>query len=72
MVMGVTAGSPAAVSGVLTGDIVTALAGVPTPHAGKLAELLGPESLGKALELRLVRAGAPLAVSVIISARDAA
>jgi S1-C subfamily serine protease len=69
MVMGVTGESPAAKAGVLAGDIVTALDGVATTHPGKLAEMLGPDAIGKALELRLIRAGAPLALSVTIDAR---
>ena len=72
MVMGVTSGSPGAKAGVLTGDIVTALDGVAATHPGRLAERLGPDSVGRKAELTLIRAGAPLSLTLTIEAREAA
>jgi S1-C subfamily serine protease len=72
MVMGVTPGSPAAKAGLLAGDILTALDGVATAHPARLAERLGPDSIGRQSELTLIRAGAPLALSLTIEAREAA
>ena len=72
MVMAVTEGSPAAKAGVLTGDIVTALDGRATTHPGALAERLGPESIGQALSVSLIRAGTSVTLTVTIEAREAA
>ena len=71
MVMAVTEGSPAAKAGVLTGDIVTALDGSAATHPGALAERLGPESIGQALSVSLIRAGTSVTLTVTIEAREA-
>jgi S1-C subfamily serine protease len=58
MVLAVTRDGPAARAGVLMGDILVALDGAAVGGTSRLAELLGPESVGKEVQLRLIRAGA--------------
>jgi len=69
MVLGLADGAPAAVAGVMPGDILVALDGHPVARARALAERLGPDSVGQALELRLLRAGAAMTLSVTVAAR---
>jgi S1-C subfamily serine protease len=69
MVMQVAPGGPAATAGVLAGDILIAVDGAPASHPNAIARQFGPESIGKAVELRLVRAGAVLAVAATVTAR---
>jgi S1-C subfamily serine protease len=57
MVLGVTRDGPAARAGVLMGDILVAIDGSAVAGAAQLAELLGPEAVGKQVQLRLIRAG---------------
>ncbi|HUC71325.1 MAG TPA: S1C family serine protease [Stellaceae bacterium] len=57
MVLGVTQDGPAARAGVLMGDILVALDGAAVAAMSRLAELLGPEAVGKQVQLRLIRAG---------------
>ncbi len=57
MVLGVTQDGPAARAGVLMGDILVALDGAAVAGMSRLAELLGPEAVGKEVQLRLIRAG---------------
>jgi len=71
MVMEVSAGSPAAKAGILTGDILVALDGNPTTHPGRLSERLGSDSIGREAVLKLIRAGAPLSVTLTLEARPA-
>jgi len=72
MVMQVSAAGPAAKAGVLVGDILVAVGNAPARRPGAIAQVLGPESVGQAIELRLVRAGALVAVSATVTARPAA
>jgi S1-C subfamily serine protease len=69
MVMQVASDGPAAAAGVLAGDILIAVDGAPTSHPNAIARQFGPESIGKTVELRLIRAGAVLAVAVTVTAR---
>ena len=71
MVMQVAPGGPAATAGILAGDILIAVDGAPASHPGAIARQFGPESIGKAVELRLLRAGALQVVSATITARPA-
>jgi S1-C subfamily serine protease len=71
MVMQVTADGPAAKAGVLAGDILVAVGGAPAIRPRDIARQLGPESVGKLVELRLLRSGSPLALSATVSARPA-
>jgi S1-C subfamily serine protease len=57
MILGVSKDGPAAQAGVLMGDILFALDGAPVAGMSQLAGLLGPDAVGKQIELRLIRAG---------------
>jgi len=69
MVMSSVADGPAAAAGIVAGDILLQIAGVPVTRMRRLAEQLGPDSVGQSLEVRLIRAGAITSVSVTITAR---
>ena len=69
MVLGVTRDGPAAQAGVLMGDILVALDGAAVAGASQLAGLLGPEAVGKQVELRLIRAGAVQSLTATVGER---
>ena len=69
MVLALAEGGPAAAAGVMPGDILVALGGQPVMRARALAERLGPDSVGQAIEVRLLRAGQALSLSVTVAAR---
>jgi S1-C subfamily serine protease len=69
MVVSLADGAPAAVAGVLPGDIVLDVDGTPARRARALAAALGPERIGQSVAVRLVRAGELRMVSVVITAR---
>jgi serine protease Do len=69
MVMSCAAGGPAAAAGIVTGDILLAIGGVSVARMRKLGELLGPDSVGRQLELRIIRAGVLTTIPVTITAR---
>ncbi len=70
MVMGLADDAPAA-GRLLPGDIITAIDGAKVAQSRAVAALLGPETVGRALSIALVRAGEPTTVSVTIAARPA-
>jgi S1-C subfamily serine protease len=69
MVVSLADGAPAAVAGVLPGDIVLDVDGTPARRARSLAAALGPERIGHPVSLRLLRAGELRTLSVLITAR---
>jgi S1-C subfamily serine protease len=69
MVLGVSSDGPAAQAGVLMGDILVAIDGAAVASTSRLAERLGPEAVGKQVELRLVRAGATRSLSAVVGER---
>jgi S1-C subfamily serine protease len=69
MVMSVVADGPAAKAGIVVGDILLQIAGVSVARMRRLAEQLGPDSVGKQLELKLIRAGAIASLSAMITPR---
>lgn len=69
MVLEVAADSPAATAGFLLGDIVTTWEGEPVENMRGLARHLGPESVGREVNLGIVRAGEPREVRVTIGER---
>lgn len=71
LVSAVEEGSPAAKAGLLLGDAILAIEGEPIldPHA--LLGHLEPERIGAALAVRLIRAGAPVELSVTVGSRNA-
>jgi S1-C subfamily serine protease len=60
---------PSAHAGLLVGDIITAWNETPVERARDVMRLLGPDSVGKAVELKLLRGGSPTAVKVTIGER---
>src|SRR4051794_33869666 len=69
MVMQVAPGGPAASAGLMPGDIIVELAGTPVGRLRRIAHLLGPDSIGRDIELGLIRAGALQRVTVKIGER---
>jgi len=69
MVMEVGADSPAAKAGILAGDILLSAGGAPATRPGRIARQLGPNSIGKKIEITLARAGAIVASEAMIAAR---
>jgi S1-C subfamily serine protease len=71
MVMSTVDDGPAASAGIVPGDIVVAIDGEAVRRRRKLAARLGPDSIGRKADLRVIRGGAILSVQAIISARPA-
>jgi S1-C subfamily serine protease len=53
----------------LVGDIVTDWNGKPIDRVREVIRLLGPESVGSTVDLRLIRGGAPTELKVVIGER---
>jgi S1-C subfamily serine protease len=71
MVMQVAQDGPAAKAGVLVGDILVAIDGAPASRPTGIARQFGPESIGKQVELRVIRSGALRTLAATITARPA-
>jgi S1-C subfamily serine protease len=71
MVMQVAADGPCAKAGVLAGDILVAVDGMPASRPRAISRQFGPESIGKQAELRVIRSGALRTLSATITARPA-
>jgi S1-C subfamily serine protease len=69
MVMRIANGSPGAQAGVLSGDILVTLDREGVSRPSTVAQHLGPESVGRSIELRLIRAGKLVALTATIAAR---
>ena len=69
MILGVSKDGPAAQAGVLMGDILVALDGAPVAGMSQLAGLLGPDAVGKQIELRLIRAGRVQSMNATVGER---
>ena len=69
MVMSVADGGPSASAGVLAGDILVSVGGEPARRFRRIAALLGADSIGKQLELRLIRSGGVISVKATITPR---
>jgi S1-C subfamily serine protease len=69
MIIGVTKDGPAAQAGVLMGDILIAVDGAGVGSPWQLAEVLGPESVGRQVQLRLIRAGQVQVLTATVGAR---
>ena len=67
MVTSLAPGAPAEQAGVLPGDILLDVDGNPARRARALAAALGPERIGQAVTLRLLRAGALHAVTATVA-----
>ena len=71
LVVGVTAGGPAAQAGVIVGDIILALDGHPISAPEDLLDLLAADRVGKSATLHLLRGGSPTDLSVTVGERPA-
>lgn len=69
MVVSLADGAPAVLAGVLPGDLVLDVGGMPVRRARALAAVLGPEQIGQPVAVRLLRAGEVRTLSVLITAR---
>jgi S1-C subfamily serine protease len=63
---------PAARAGVLVGDIVTAWNAQPVERVREVMRALGPDSVGHAVDLGLLRGGAPMTVKIVVGERAVA
>lgn len=69
IVLSVEEGSAAAQAGLLLGDVLIALNGVPLHDAEDLQSLMGPDSVGATMTAQLIRAGQRIDVPVTIGQR---
>ncbi len=72
IVLSVDSDGPAARAGLMLGDVLTTWGGSPVADVRDIMERLGPESVGTAVELGVIRAGTPTRASVAIVERPAA
>lgn len=70
LIVGVEASSPAAAGGLLVGDILLAFAGFATTSADVLQEQLGPDRVGAAVEIAVIRGGVPATLSITVGERE--
>ena len=66
MVVAVEPGAPAEQAGVLLGDVLVALDDVPTEDPRDVLAALGADTVGRSLRATLVRAGAPVTLSITV------
>ena len=71
LVVGVSAGSPAARAGVIVGDVILDLDGQPVSSPEDLLDLLRGNRVGRDVTLRLLRGGAPKEITVTVEERPA-
>jgi S1-C subfamily serine protease len=69
LVASVDPDGPAARAGLIVGDVVTAWNSAPVGRVREIMRLLGPDSVGSAVELALSRGGAPASLKVTIGER---
>ena len=69
LVVGLDADGPAAKGGLLVGDVILAWNGAPVTRVREIMRLLGTDSVGTAAELKLLRGGSPIAVSITLGER---
>jgi S1-C subfamily serine protease len=72
MVMSVVEGGPAAQAGIVAGDIILSIDGTSTHRFRRIARYFGPESIGRKIDLRLIRSGQVITVQTTIAERRAA
>src|SRR5207244_1269535 len=72
MVMSIVDGGPAAKAGIVAGDIVLTVNGIPTRRLRRIATHLASESIGRNADLRVIRGGRVLSVQAVIEARPPA
>ena len=69
LIVRVEAESPAAAAGLLVGDILLGIEGAPTSRSEELQDALGPERVGAAVRVQLLRGGVPHEVTVTLGER---
>jgi len=69
LVVGVTAGSPAAAAGVLVGDVLLEFDGHPIESPEDLLDLLVGDRVGRRVTIRALRGGAVVALAVTVGER---
>jgi S1-C subfamily serine protease len=69
LVVGVTAGSPAAAAGMLVGDLLLEFDGHPVEAPEHLLDLLSGDRVGRSVTLKVLRGGAPAELKVAVGER---
>lgn len=72
MVMGVDPAGPGAAAGLRQGDVITGWAGQPVAGANALLRALGPDSVGQACAVSVIRAGERIELTLTVGERPAA
>ena len=72
MVMGVDPAGPGAAAGLRQGDVITGWAGQPVSGAHALLRALGPDSVGQAFGVSVMRAGEQAELTLTVGERPAA
>jgi S1-C subfamily serine protease len=72
LVVSIDPDGPATRAGLLVGDIITAWDETAVERTRDVMRLLGPDSIGKSIELKLLRGGAATAVRIVIGERPVA
>ena len=72
MVMSVVDNGPAAQAGIVAGDIILSVDGISAYRFRKLARYFGSDSIGRKVDVRLIRGGAVITVQTTIAERQAA
>jgi S1-C subfamily serine protease len=72
MVLSVADSGPAAKAGVIPGDIVLSLDGMPATGVRKIVPKFDTDSIGRSADLRLIRGGTLVTLQAVIEARPAA
>lgn len=70
LVVGVERGAPADQGGVMLGDVIVSLGGQPIRDTDDLLAQLGPERIGQATQMRLIRGGEMREATVTIGERS--
>ncbi len=69
LVVGVENGSPASVGGLMVGDIMVAVAGMPVLHHDELFVHLNGDVAGKSMPIEILRGGQPQTLNILIGER---
>ena len=69
MSMSIAENGPAATAGLLAGDIILSIGSASTRRIRHLTALLGSDSIGRSLEVKVIRSGVIHALSLIVAAR---
>jgi S1-C subfamily serine protease len=72
MVMSVVENGPAALAGIVAGDIILSVDRTSTHRSRKIARYFGSESIGRKAELRVIRSGTVVTVKTTIAERPVA